>query len=120
MSDAHTIRDEAKKLESELHRKWKQLEEIEHTCQHEWGGVEYVPIYRPEHKNLGDLSRGVYLGVDTILSDTYVPAVNTRQWQRTCNKCGKIQKTTAVKKKSVPGTIPGCGGEVEVPHFGDK
>jgi len=120
MSDAHIIRDEAKKLESELHRRWKQLEEIEHTCQHEWGGVEYVPIYREGYTVLSDLSRGVYLGVDTTVSDVHVPAANTRQWQRTCQKCGKVQKTTAVKKEFTPGSIPGCGAEMEVPNFGDK
>lgn len=118
--DAHQLRDDAKRIEAELHRRWKQIEEIEHNCQHMWGSVEYVPTYHEAHTIPSDLSRGVYLGVDTITSDTHVPAQTKRQWQRTCTKCGRIQKTTITKKQPGQGNIPGCGAEFEMPDFGDR
>ena len=92
------------------------LDRHERSCQHSWGNVKYDPICRPGYQIQGD-PVGT-MGIDRQLPQ-WVPPSTTKQWTRTCLRCGKTETTQQTRKEIIPGNIPGTSAEAEVPNCGD-
>ena len=114
------LQEEIERLETQLKDKKDTLSRIQNDCQHDWGQIGYDPINHEAYHILSDIERGVYLGVDTIVSGIDLPAETIKQWKRTCLLCGKTEITRKIKTIYDSGGIPGCSASKEVPDFGDK
>lgn len=88
----------------------------ERSCGHVWEQIKYDPINYPAHTSPGD-PPGT-MGVDWR-GPTFIPASTTKQWSRTCQKCGKVETTQRTRNTTISGTIPGTVGQAQVPDFGD-
>ena len=110
------MRREIGTLESHLQNIKTRLERAERNCQHAWGKVVYCPIETKGFQTQGDPPNT--MGIDWQ-GPMWIEPTCTKQWSRTCSKCGKIQMTKSVRKERAAGAIPGTSGEIEVPDFGD-
>ena len=116
-SEIDTLHRETEAAERKAKALREQLDAARRACRHSWTEVKYVPEHHEGHTIPGD-PPGT-MGVDWR-GPCYVPATTTRRWERTCTACGLTQRTEATKKVPAAGSVPGCGGEVEAPSFGDR
>ena len=115
--ESDRLQSEITALVSQLAAKKERLNRIQNSCRHDWGQITYDPICETAYHIPSDIERGVYLGVDTIVSGVDVPAKTTRRWRRTCLLCGTVQTTQRTVKAHKSSGIEGCGCEVERPEF---
>ncbi len=78
------IREEIGMLQADISRKWREIAELETTCQHNWSLPRFAPLKI-------DCFEGSY---GTILQQ--------RKWERECSNCGKIETTYKEKQVSYP------------------
>ena len=116
-SEIDTLRREAEAAERKAKALREQLDAAQRACRHSWGEVRYVPEHHKGYTIPGD-PPGT-MGVDWR-GPCEVPPTTTRRWERTCAACGLAQRTECTRRTGARGTTPGCGGEVEVPDFGDR
>lgn len=116
-SEIDTLRREADAAERKAKALREQLDAAQRACRHSWAEVKYVPEYHEGYTIPGD-PPGT-MGIDWR-GPFHVPATNTRRWERTCETCGLTQRTERTTRVFAAGAAPGCGGEVEVPDFGDR
>ena len=89
-------------IDAEIERLTQQIDNLKQIkddftskCQHNWGPVEDKTTYEPSRYIAGDSE---YRGVDTQRGFYTVPQTNPL-YQRTCIKCGLVQKTSNVEQK---------------------
>lgn len=89
-------------IDVEIERLTQQIDNLKQTkdniisgCNHQWGPVEDKTTYEPSRYIAGDSE---YRGVDTQRGFYTVPQTNPL-YQRTCIKCGLVQKTSNVEQK---------------------
>lgn len=99
----------------ELDRMKAELAAIHRGCRHQWGDIGYCPIRTEAYTSPGD-EPGT-MGVD-FRGPCHFPATTTKQWERTCAKCGLNQKTQRVKPVHAAGAFAGTSATQEVPDFG--
>lgn len=113
------LRTEIKRTADQLESFKRQLDAAERQCQHDWAKTEYVPDHQEGYRIPSDREMGLEMGVDSRPA-CYVAAKTTPKWKRTCKKCDKTEITTRTKKQYASGAIPGTGGQIDVPDFGDR
>jgi hypothetical protein len=111
------MRREIATIEAHLQNIKTRLERAERECQHAWGKVAYCPIETKGFQTQGD-PPGT-MGVDWQ-GPMWIEPTCTKQWSRTCSRCGKVQTTKSTRKERTAGAIPGTSGDVDVPDFGDR
>jgi hypothetical protein len=117
--DTTQLRRDIATTEANLQSLKERLAGIVRQCKmkgHSWSPVKYEPIEHKAYHFAGD-PPGT-MGIDRQLPFD-VPASTTKQWSRTCLNCGEKETTQRTKKQYAAGSIPGTGGEVDVPDFGD-
>jgi len=115
------LRQNVQQLWLQIQETEQRIKDLERSCVdsagHHWGDVKFDPQYREGYVIPSDLDRGIYLGVDTIVSRTYVPPETTSEWVRVCDKCGTEQRTRKTKEVTKQGSIPGTRAVETVPVF---
>lgn len=92
--------DKITKLNRELDDARGQLARLDRSCNHQWGEPEADHIHHEGYTTPGD-PPGT-MGVDWR-GPTHVPARTEKRWKRTCQKCGKVECTTRIAKKTIEG-----------------
>lgn len=114
---APQTRREIARLEQALADERAKLDSLTRECgRHVWGEVIYTPTYHEGYTIPGD---GPEFGGIDRQGPCYVGPKTDQQWTRVCINCGHVQTTTRLKKQHVTGAIPGTGGQIDVPDFGD-
>ena len=123
--ESQRLTGEVQRLRAEIEAKERRMADLRRHCVdnrgHDWGEVRFDPKYRAGYTIPSDIEQGIYLGVDTRVSSTYVPAETTNEWVRQCIKCGTEERTQRTKTVPRAGRIPGTSCQEQVPVFpGDR
>ena len=89
-------RDEVEEAEKNLLYAKRVLADLISNCKHEWSAVEEVHIYEKDYT----IPAAGLGGIDWRPS-CYVPERTTREWKRTCMKCGEIQRTSMAEETTI-------------------
>jgi hypothetical protein len=119
MSQTDQLRRDIAAAQAQVESLQARLDRIVRECKlkgHSWGETKFEPIEHKGYNFAGD-PPGT-MGVDRQLP-CYIPPSTTKQWSRTCANCGHKETTQSTKLQYAAGSIPGTGGNVEVPNFGD-
>jgi hypothetical protein len=120
MFDTKQLRKDITAAEAQLASLKERLAGVVRACKlqgHQWGPVKYEPIEHKAYRIPGD-PPGT-MGVDWR-GPMDVPASTEKQWSRTCQRCDEKETTKRTKKQYAAGSIPGTGGDVDMPDFGDS
>jgi hypothetical protein len=118
-SEANQLRRDIAQAETQLNGLKERLAALVRACQqqgHRWFQITYEPIEHKGYHFAGD-PPGT-MGIDRQLPYD-VPSSTTKQWSRTCERCGHKETTQRTRQEYASGKIPGTGGTVEVPDFND-
>ncbi len=99
--DSENQQERRKRLEKEMldhsvgmKKAQQEISSINSNCSHSWGETEPDHVYHKAYTSPGD-TPGT-MGVD-FRGPCHVPARTDHRWKRVCEKCGKVEKTTATK-----------------------
>ena len=87
-------------LKRELEECQTSLRNIVDSCTHKWRKPEQKSKHHPAYYIPSDEEQGLQMGVDRR-PGCHVPSKTDTWWERECELCGKIEKTTTTKPTAV-------------------